>query len=338
MLKLSGRKAKKWSENRFSRHDVAHKENHESGSAEGKKPMTNQTKLGGTFTLPRTSISIYRMGYGAMQLAGPEVWGPPRDVDAAMAVLREVVAAGVNHIDTSDYYGPHVTNLIIKKALHPYPQGLVIVTKLGARRGKDKSWIPALSRKELIDGVHDNLRNLGVDRLDVVNLRVGGVMEPSEGSIEEPLSVLADLKKQGLIHHIGLSNITSRQLEEAQRITAIACVQNFYNVAQRKDDAFIDALAQQGIAYVPFFPLGGFTPLQSSALDQVAASLQASPMQVALAWLVQRSPNILLIPGTSSIEHLRENLGAAELKLPSDVITILNGIAKNAVAARQSIH
>jgi pyridoxine 4-dehydrogenase len=300
--------------------------------------MTKQTKLGGTFTLPGTSISLYRMGYGAMQLAGPEVWGPPRDVDAAIAVLREAVAAGVNHIDTSDYYGPHVTNQIIKKALHPYPQGLVIVTKLGARRGEDKSWIPALSRRELIDGVHDNLRNLGVDRLEVVNLRVGAVLEPSEGSIEEPLSVLAGLKSQGLIGQIGLSNVTTRQLEEAQRITEIVCVQNFYNVARRSDDAFIDGLAQQGIAYVPFFPLGGFTPLQSSVLDRVAASLQTSPMQVALAWLLQRSPNILLIPGTSSIKHLRENLGAAELKLASDAITNLNGIAKNVVAARQSTH
>jgi pyridoxine 4-dehydrogenase len=300
--------------------------------------MTKQTKLGGTFTLPGTSISVYRMGYGAMQLAGPEVWGPPRDVDAAIAVLREAVAAGVNHIDTSDYYGPHVTNQIIKKALHPYPQGLVIVTKLGARRGEDKSWIPALSRKELIDGVHDNLRNLGVDRLEVVNLRVGAVLEPSEGSIEEPLSVLAELKSQGLIGHIGLSNVTPRQLEEAQRITEIVCVQNFYNVARRSDDAFIDGLAQQGIAYVPFFPLGGFTPLQSSVLDRVAASLQTSPMQVALAWLVQISANILLIPGTSSIKHLRENLGAAELKLPSDAITNLNGIAKNVAVARQSTH
>jgi aryl-alcohol dehydrogenase-like predicted oxidoreductase len=300
--------------------------------------MTKQTKLGGTFTLPGTSISLYRMGFGAMQLAGPEVWGPPRDVDAAIDVLREAVAAGVNHIDTSDYYGPHVTNQIIKKALHPYPQGLVIVTKLGARRGEDKSWIPALSRKELIDGVHDNLRNLGVDRLEVVNLRVGAVLEPSEGSIEEPLSVLAELKSQGLIGHIGLSNVTPRQLEEAQRITEIVCVQNFYNVARRSDDAFIDGLAQQGIAYVPFFPLGGFTPLQSSVLDRVAASLQTSPMQVALAWLLHRSANILLIPGTSSIKHLRENLGAAELKLPSDAITNLNGIATNVAVARQSTH
>jgi len=278
--------------------------------------MTKQTKLGGTFTLPGTSISLHRMGYGAMQLAGPHVWGPPRDVDAAIAVLREAIAAGVNHLDTSDYYGPHVTNQIIKQALHPYPNGLVIVTKVGARRGQDKSWLPARSRKELIDGVHDNLRNLAVEQLDVVNLRVGGVAEPSEGSIEEPVTVLAELKRQGLISHVGLSNVTPQQLAEGQRITDIVCVQNFYNVSHRNDDAFIDGLAQQGIAYVPFFPLGGFTPLQSSTLDRLAASMQATPMQLALAWLLQRSPNILLIPGTSSIKHLRENLQAAALELP----------------------
>ena len=300
--------------------------------------MTKETKLGGTFRLPGTSTSVYRFGYGAMQLAGPEVWGPPRDVDAAISVLREAIAAGVNHIDTSDYYGPHVTNQIIKKALHPYPAGLVIVTKLGARRSGDKSWIPALSPEELTAGVHDNLRNLGVDVLDVVNLRVGGVIAPSEGSIEEPLTVLAELKKQGLIRHVGVSNVTAQQFREAQRITEIVCVQNFYNVAQRSDDAFIDALAQQGVAYVPFFPLGGFTPLQSSVLDRVAASLQATPMQVALAWLLQRSTNILLIPGTSSTNHLRENLGAAALELPSATIAELNAIAKKAVATPQSAH
>jgi aryl-alcohol dehydrogenase-like predicted oxidoreductase len=298
--------------------------------------MTKQTKLGGTFRFPGASTDVHRMGYGAMQLAGPEVWGPPRDVDAAVAVLREAIASGVNHIDTSDYYGPHVTNQIIKRALHPYPADLVIVTKVGARRGQDKSWLHALSREELIDGVHDNLRNLGVDRLDVVNLRVGGVMGPSEGSIEKPLTVLAELKSQGLIGHIGISNITPQQFQEARRITEIVCVQNFYNLAQRSDDAFVDALAQQGIAYVPFFPLGGFTPLQSSVLDRVAGSLQATPMQVALAWLLQRSPNILLIPGTSSINHLRENLAAAALGLPSATIAELSAIAKNAVAAPQS--
>jgi pyridoxine 4-dehydrogenase len=288
--------------------------------------MTKQMDLGGRFTLSGTSMSLNRMGYGAMQLAGPQVWGPPRDVDGAVAVLREAIAVGVNHIDTSDFYGPHVTNQIIKQALHPYPDDLVIVTKVGARRGEDKSWLPALSRQELIDAVHDNLRNLGLDKLDVVNLRVGGIMAPSEGSIEEPLTVLAELKRQGLIRHLGLSNVSPQQLPEAQRITEIICVQNFYNVAHRTDDGFIDDLAKQGIAYVPFFPLGGFTPLQSSALDTAAASLRATPMQVALAWLLQRSPNILLIPGTSSVEHLRENLKAATLQIPSEMIANLDSI------------
>jgi pyridoxine 4-dehydrogenase len=288
--------------------------------------MTKQTDLGGAFTLPDTSTTLNRMGYGAMQLAGPQVFGPPRDIDAAVAVLREAVASGVNHIDTSDFYGPHVTNQIIKQALHPYVDNLVIVTKVGARRGEDKSWIHALSRQELIDAIHDNLRNLGLDKLDVVNLRVGGVMGPSEGSIEEPLTVLTELKHQGLIRHLGLSNVTPEQLAEAQTITEIVCIQNLYNVAQRSDDSFIQDLAKQGIAYVPFFPLGGFTPLQSSALSEAAASLQATPMQVALAWLLQRSPNILLIPGTSSTEHLRENLKAATLKLPREVVANLNAI------------
>jgi pyridoxine 4-dehydrogenase len=290
--------------------------------------MIEQTDLAGGFTLPATSLKINRMGYGAMQLAGPGVWGPPPDVDAAIAVLREAVESGVNHIDTSDYYGPHVTNQIIKQALHPYKDGLVIVTKLGARRGSDKSWIHALSRQELIDGVHDNLRNLGLDALDIVNLRVGGIMEPGEESIEEPLTVLAELKRQGLIRHIGVSNITPKQLSEAQTITEIVCVQNFYNVARRNDDAFIDDLSAQGIAYVPFFPLGGFTPLQSSALDASAASLEATPMQVALAWLLQRSPNILLIPGTSSVAHLRENLKAATLQIPAEVLAGLDAIGR----------
>jgi aryl-alcohol dehydrogenase-like predicted oxidoreductase len=291
--------------------------------------MTTKTDLAGSFTLPGTSMTVNRMGYGAMQLAGPGVWGPPRDVDQAIAVLREAVESGVNHIDTSDYYGPHVTNQIIKQALHPYPAGLVIVTKLGARRGADKSWIHALSHQELIDGVHDNLRNLGLAALDVVNLRVGGIMEPSEGSIEEPLTVLAELKRRGLIRHIGLSNITRKQLTEAQTITEIVCVQNFYNVAKRKDDALIDDLAAQGIAYVPFFPLGGFTPLQSSALDSAAATVGATPMQVALAWLLQLSPNILLIPGTSSLQHLRENLQASQLHIPAEVLANLNSIGKH---------
>jgi pyridoxine 4-dehydrogenase len=288
--------------------------------------MTTQMELSGNFTLPGTSMTVDRMGYGAMQLAGPQVWGLPRDVDGAVAVLREAVAAGVNHIDTSDFYGPHVTNQIIKRALHPYPDGLVMVTKVGARRGEDKSWIHALSRQELIDGVHDNLRNLGIERLDVVNLRVGGVMGPSDGSIEEPLTVLAELKRQGLIRHLGLSNVSPAQLAEAQTITEIVCVQNFYNVVHRNDDGFIDDLAEQGIAYVPFFPLGGFTPLHSSVLDEAAAALQATPMQVALAWLLQRSPNILLIPGTSSVEHLRENLGAATLQIPSEILANLDSI------------
>jgi pyridoxine 4-dehydrogenase len=296
--------------------------------------MTKQTELsvdlGGRFTLPGTSVTFNRMGYGAMQLAGPQVWGPPRDVDAAVAVLREAVASGVDHIDTSDFYGPHVTNQIIKQALHPYPDGLVIVTKVGARRGNDKSWIHALSRQELIDAVHDNLRNLGLDALDAVNLRVGGVMGPSEGSIEEPLTVLAELKSKGLIRHLGLSNVSPAQLVEAQTITEIVCIQNLYNVAQRSDDAFIDDLAKQGIAYVPFFPLGGFTPLQSSELDAAAASLHVTPMQVALAWLLHRSPNIVLIPGTSSLEHLRENLKAATLQIPPQTMISLNAIGGGA--------
>jgi len=283
-------------------------------------------KLGGRFTFPGSSMTVNRMGYGAMQLAGPQVWGPPRDVEGAIAVLREAIEAGVDHIDTSDFYGPHVTNQIIKQALHPYRDDLVIVTKLGARRGQDKSWIHALSRQELIDGAHDNLRNLGLDRLDVVNLRVGGVMGPVEGSILEPLTVLAELKRDGLIAHLGLSNVSAAQLAEAQTVTEIVCVQNLYNVAHRSDDALIGDLAAQGIAYVPFFPLGGFTPLQSSVLDEVAAALEATPMQVALAWLLQRSPNMLLIPGTSSVGHLRENLEAATIELPAEVIAKLDSI------------
>src|SRR5271165_4711682 len=291
--------------------------------------MLQQIDLGGGFTFPGTSMTVNRVGYGAMQLAGPGVWGPPRDRDAAIAVLREAVEAGVNHIDTSDFYGPHVTNQIIRQALHPYPDGLVIVTKVGARRGKDKSWSHALSRQELIDAVHDNLRNLGLDALDVVNLRVGGVMGPAEGSIEEPLTVLAELKHQGLIRHLGVSNVSPAQLAEAQAITELVCVQNFYNLANRTDDDFIDDLAEQRIAYVPFFPLGGFTLLQSLVLDAAAESLGATPMQVALAWLLQRSPNILLIPGTSSVAHLRENLAAAELKLPHEIVEQLDAIARS---------
>lgn len=297
--------------------------------------MTQQMYLGGTFPLPNDSMTVEsmtvnRMGYGAMQLAGPQVWGPPRDVDEAIAVLREAVAAGVNHIDTSDFYGPQVTNQIIKRALHPYPDELVIVTKVGARRGDDKSWIPALSQQELVDAVHDNLQNLGLDLLDVVNLRVGGPMGPSEGSLEEPLTALAELKSQGLIRHLGISNVTPEQLAEAQQLTEIVCVQNFYNLAHRNDDDFIIDLVVQGIAYVPFFPLGGFSPLQSSVLDAAATSLQAGPMQVALAWLLQRSPNILLIPGTSSVNHLQENLKAATLHIPSEIIADLDSIGGGA--------
>lgn len=290
--------------------------------------MTVQTNFGGSFTLPNTSITLNRLGYGAMQLAGKGVFGPPRDVDAAVAVLREAVALGVNHIDTSDFYGPHITNQIIRQALHPYPENLVIVTKIGARRPEDGSWQLAMSRQDLIDAVHDNLRNLGIDAIDVVNLRMMGDMEkPSEGSLAEPVTVLAELKQQGLIRHIGLSNVTPKQLAEAQTITEIVCVQNEYNLAHRHDDAFIDRLAQQGIAYVPFFPLGGFTPLQSSKLGAAATSLNTTPMQVALAWLLQRSPNILLIPGTSSVEHLRENLKAADLQLPPQTIADLDAIS-----------
>ena len=290
--------------------------------------MTKQNNLGGSFTLPNTSLTVNRMGYGAMQLAGPQVWGPPRDPEEAVRVLREAVDAGVNHIDTSDFYGPHVTNQLIKQALHPYSDGLVIVTKVGARRGADKSWPHALSRQELTDGVHDNLRNLGLDKLDVVNLRVGGLGPPSDDSIEEPFTVLAELKDRGLIRHLGLSNVSPRQVSEAQKITDVVCVQNLYNIVRRQDDAFIRGLAKQGIAYVPFFPLGGFTPLQSAALDRAAASLKATPMQAALAWLLQRAPNIVLIPGTSSVKHLRENLDAAALQLPPEVIADLDLIAE----------
>ena len=297
--------------------------------------MIAQIDLGGSFTLPGTSLTVNRMGYGAMQLAGRDgdklVWGPPRDVDAAVAVLREAVASGVNHIDTSDFYGPHVTNQIIRKALHPYPNDLVIVTKISVRRGKDGSWIPAFSREELTAAVHDNLRNLGLDVLDVVNLRsMFSVHEPAEGSMEEPLTVLAELQQKGLVRHIGLSNVTATQIVEARQIVPIVCVQNQYNLVQRTDDAFIDDLARDGIAYVPFFPLGGFSPLQSAALSDAAERIEATPMQVALAWLLQRSPNILLIPGTSSLGHLRENLSAASLQIPAEELADLDAIGRNA--------
>jgi aryl-alcohol dehydrogenase-like predicted oxidoreductase len=288
----------------------------------------SEATLGGEFTFPGTELTVRRMGYGAMQLTGPGVFGPPKNPDAAVAILREAVAAGVNHIDTSDFYGPHITNQIIQRALHPYPAGLVIVTKLGARRPPDKSWKPAITPDELKAGVHDNLRNLGVEALDIVNYRtMGSIHGPKEGSIGAQVEVLAGLQREGLIRHIGVSNVTAKQVAEAQAITQIVCVQNNYNVAHRADDALIDDLARQGIAYVPFFPLGGFTPLQSSTLSDVAARLGSTPMQVALAWLLHRSPNILLIPGTSSLAHLRENLAAAQLTLSAEVLAELDGIA-----------
>ena len=287
-----------------------------------------EATLGGRFTFPGTSLTVQRIGYGAMQLAGPGVWGPPKDPDGAVTVLREAVAAGVNHIDTADFYGPHVTNQIIRQALHPYPAGLVIVTKLGARRPPDQSWQPAISPQILTAGVHDNLRNLGLDALDIVNYRaMGSVHGPKEGSIAEQVTVLADLRRKGLIRRIGLSNVTATQVAEAQAITDIVCVQNNYNLAHRHDDPLIDDLARHGIAYVPFFPLGGYTPLQSSTLSTVADQLGATPMQVALAWLLHRSRNVLLIPGTSSVAHLRENVAAGQVTLTPDSLAELNGIA-----------
>jgi pyridoxine 4-dehydrogenase len=297
--------------------------------------MIGQIDLARSFTLPGASMTVNRMGYGAMQLAGRDgnklVWGPPRDIDGAIALLRQAVASGVNHIDTADFYGPHVTNQIIRRALHPYPDDLVIVTKISARRGEDGSWIPAFSREELTTAVHDNLRNLGLDVLDVVNLRsMFSIEEPAEGSIEAPMTVLAELQQKGLVRHIGLSNVTPAQIAEARQIAPIVCVQNHYNLAHRSDDALIADLARDGIAYVPFFPLGGFTPLQSTTLSDVAVRLDSTPMQVALAWLLQRSPNILVIPGTSSLEHLRENLDAAKLQIPPEVIADLDAIGGKA--------
>jgi len=281
----------------------------------------------GSFTLGDRTVK--RLGYGAMQLAGPGVFGPPKDHGAALAVLREAVARGVNHIDTSDFYGPHVTNQLIREALAPYPDDLVIVTKIGAQRGADGSWLPAFSADALTRAVHDNLRNLGLDVLEVVNLRLMfDVHGPAEGSIEAPLAVLADLQRQGLVRHIGLSNVTRAQVAEGRRICAIACVQNHYNLAHRTDDALIDELARDFIAYVPFFPLGGFSPLQSSTLSDVSARLDAKPLQVALAWLLGRSPNILLIPGTSSVAHLRENFAASERALPADAVKALDRVAR----------
>jgi pyridoxine 4-dehydrogenase len=283
----------------------------------------NNLDTAGAFLLGERSVK--RLGFGAMQLAGPGVFGPPKDRHAALAVLREAIASGVNHIDTSDYYGPHVTNALIREALHPYPDGLVIVTKVGGVRGEDASWHPAMTPAQLASAVHDNLRNLGLESLEVVNLRIMGRGHgPTEGSIEEPLTALAELQQRGLIRHLGLSNVTPAQIEQARVIAEIVCVQNHYNLAHRDDDPVIDALAAKGVAYVPFFPLGGFTPLQSSTLSDVATRLGATPMQVALAWLLQRAPNILLIPGTSSLAHLRENLAVSEIELPDDMVAELN--------------
>jgi len=280
-------------------------------------------------TYPLAGRPVHRLGYGAMQLAGPGVFGPPKDRGTAIAVLREAVASGVNHIDTSDFYGPHVTNQIIREALHPYPDDLVIVTKLGAVRGEDGSWLPAMEPEDLRRGVHDNLRNLGLDALDVVNVRImGNIHSPAEGSIEKQVTALAELQREGLVRHIGLSNVTAAQITEAQGIAEIVCVQNHYNLVQREDDTLIDELASKGIAYVPFFPLGGFTPIQSSVLSKVAETIGTTPMQVALAWLLHRAPNILLIPGTSSLAHLRENLQAAQLSLSDAVLAELGAIGQ----------
>ena len=292
--------------------------------------MTKGTRLGGTFTFPGTDITVNRMGYGAMQLAGPHVFGPPKDHGTALAVLREAVGSGVNHIDTSDFYGPHITNRIIREALFPYPDDLTIVTKIGAVRGTDGSWNPAMSAAALEQAVKDNLAHLHLPRMDVVNLRIMFGEGPTEGSIAEPLEALARLQEEGLVRHIGLSNVTAAQVAEGRTIAEIVCVQNHYNLAHRRDDALIDTLASDGIAYVPFFPLGGFSPLQSDALSGVAADLGATPMQVALAWLLRRSPNILLIPGTSSVAHLNENLAAASLDLPDEAYTALDAIGTTA--------
>ena len=289
--------------------------------------MSELNDLGGIFQPAGTSLALNTFGYGAIKLTGDMAFGPPRDRKEAVAVVREAIRLGINHIDTSDYYGPHIANLIIREALHPYPENLVIVTKVGARRGADKSWLPALSKDELIAAVHDNLRNLGRDVLQIVNLRVGDALGPNEDAIAEPLSVLADLQRQGLIRHIGLSNVTPRQFEEARAIAGIVCVQNRYNLAFRHDDDFIDALSRQGIAYVPFFPLGGFRPLKSPYLDKAAASLGAATRQVSLAWLLQRSPNVLVIAGTSSLQHLRENVQAAGLQLSPEIVAQLDQVA-----------
>ena len=305
--------------------------------------MPQELTSAGRFTLPGSALTVNRMGYGAMQLAGRDgnklVWGPPRDIDAAISLLREVVASGVNHIDTADFYGPHITNQIIRKALFPYQKDLVIVTKVGARRGADGSWIPDSSREGLTSAAHDNLRNLGLDVLDVVNLRITfSIHHPAEGSIEAPFAALAELQQKGQIRHIGLSNATPSQVAEARRIAPVVCVQNQYNLAHRTDDVFIEELHRDDIAYVPFFPLGGFNPLQSEILLDVAKRLDATPMQVALAWLLQRSPNILVIPGTSSFEHFRENLKAAALHIPTEMLAELDAIYSQKAAAPSAQH
>ena len=299
--------------------------------------MSTQTtqQLGGTFTFPGTDITVHRVGYGAMQLAGPGVFGPPKDKTAALAVLRAAIEAGVDHIDTSDFYGPHITNQLIKEALHPYPTNLTIVTKLGARRDDKGGWNPAQSRADLISATEDNLRNLGVEVLDIANMRfMGDFIKPTDSDITEQMETLADLQHQGKIRHIGLSHATANHLEQAQRSTKIVCVQNMYNLAHRDDETFLETLAEQGIAYVPYFPLGGFTPLQTSALDDAAKQLGITPMQLAQAWLLQRSPNMLLIPGTSSVQHLRENLAIADITVPANVLAELDLIAGPAYAER----
>ncbi|MEA9581506.1 aldo/keto reductase family oxidoreductase [Xanthomonas nasturtii] len=295
--------------------------------------MHSTTRLGGSFTLPGTPLSLKRVGYGTMQLPGPHVWGPPRDKAAALAVLREAIASGANHIDTAEFYGPHIANALIREALHPYSDELVIVTKIGISRGSDASWNIDLSPESLKRQVRDNLASLGLEALDVVNLRLGAPTQTDEGSIAEPVACLAELQREGLVRHIGLSNVTARQIAQAQSLAKIVCVQNHYNLVKRDDDALIDSLAQQGIAYVPFFPLGGFSPLQSDRLSAVAKQVGASPKQVALAWLLQRSPNILVIAGTSSVPHLWENFAASELSLSAEQVAMLDGIANEAEAS-----
>ena len=309
----------------------------ERGSYFEGQQLRNMSLPGGTFTMAE-DLTVTRMGYGAMQLAGPHVFGPPRDHDAAVAVLREAIELGINHIDTSDYYGPHYTNEIIKEALHPYPSDLRIVTKVGARRDARGGWPQALAPEELRQAVYDNLKNLGLESLHVVNLRVGGFSAPEPGSIADPFGTLVRLQQEGLIQHLGVSTVMPEQIAEAQSIAPIVCVQNFYNVAHRDDDELIDTLAAQGVAYVPYFPLGGFTPLQSNTLNAVAERLGATPMSVALAWLLQRSPNVLLIPGTSSVEHLRQNVGGAALKLPDDAVAELDGIAQPITGSGRALH